>query len=280
MAQHVGVLYHPKIPAAEALAHELEAALPSLGASVWICSAWEEEEARGQVMGTNLLLSIGGDGTILRAARIAVPWSVPIIGINLGKLGFMTELTAKEAIDKMPSFLAGEGWIDERAMLQAELLSTEAQPSIFQALNDVVVGRGAVSRVVYVKATIDGILLTTYKADGVIAATATGSTGYSLSAGGPILHPQAKEMVLQPISAHLTLSTPLVLPPTATVELQVRTDHQALLSVDGQVEVALKSGDTIKISHSPYTARFLRARPAATFFYETLALRLITRSDF
>jgi len=279
MAQHVGVLYHPKNSAAEALAHELEAVLPSLGASAWICSTWEEEEARAQVVGTNLLLSIGGDGTIMRAARIAIPWSVPIIGINLGKLGFMTELNAKEAIDKMPSFLAGEGWIDERVMLQAGLLSSEAQPSVLHALNDVVVGRGAASRVVYIKATIDGIPLTTYKADGVIAATATGSTAYSLSAGGPILHPQAKEMVLQPISAHLTLLTPLVLPPKTIVKLEIHTDHQAVLSIDGQVEVALKSGDTIKISHSPYTARFLRTRPA-TFFYRTLALRLTARSDF
>ena len=183
----VGILYHPKISAAKALAHELEAALSSSNVSVWICSAWEEEKAQGQVMGTNLLLSIGGDGTILRAVRIAVPSPVPVLGINLGKLGFMTELTAREALDRVPSFLAGEGWIEERTMLQAELLSTEAQPSIYHSLNDVVVGRGAVSRVVYIKATIDGTPLTTYKADGVIAATATGSTGYSLAAGGPTL---------------------------------------------------------------------------------------------
>jgi NAD+ kinase len=272
LLKKVGILYHPKIAAAGALAEELAGFLPSLDASCWLCSAWEEERARTQIEGTELILSIGGDGTILRAARAVVPGSIPIVGINLGRLGFMTELSAGEARDKLPAFLAGEGWIDERAMLQAEL----ASKGPFYALNDVVLGRGAISRVIYVEATIDGAPLTTYKADGVILATATGSTGYSLAAGGPILYPQAREIILNPISPHPTFANALVLPPTAIVELRVRTDHQAMLSIDGQIDLALESGDTIRVRLSPHVARFLRAQPL-TFFYSTLMERLVPR---
>ena len=266
----VGILYQPKIAAAVALAEELASFLPSLEASVWLCSAWEEGEAKAQVEGTELILSVGGDGTILRAARAVVPWSVPIVGINLGRLGFMTELSADEAQQRLPAFLAGEGWIDERAMLQAELA---AKDLTFHALNDVVVGRGATSRVVYVTTIIDGAPLTTYKADGLLLATATGSTGYSLAAGGPILYPQAKEILLNPLFPHLTFANALLFPSTAIVELTVGTDHQAMLSVDGQINLALESGDSIRVMLSPHVTRFLRARPA-TFFYSRLMERL------
>ncbi|MCK5433821.1 MAG: NAD(+)/NADH kinase, partial [Dehalococcoidales bacterium] len=175
--QRVGVLYHPMIEAACTLAKKLQEFLADSGVSVWICSAWEGEKARAQVDDTDLILSVGGDGTILRAAQAVVPGLTPITGINLGKLGFMTELSADEAVDKLPVLLAGEGWIDERAMLEAELVATgqEGEPSrMFYALNDVVVARGAIARVVYVEASINGEPLTTYKSDGVIVATATG----------------------------------------------------------------------------------------------------------
>lgn len=270
--KRVGILYHPKIAAAKAFAEELAGYLPSLNAVVWLCSAWDEEDARTQVGSTELILSVGGDGTILRAARAVAPQSIPIVGINLGRLGFMTELSIDEARDKLAALLAGEGWVDERAMLQAEL----AGKRTYHALNDVVLGRGTVSRVIYVETTIDGTPLTTYKADGVIIATATGSTGYSLAAGGPILYPQSREILLNPISPHLTFANALVLPPAAIVELKVRTDHQAMLSIDGQINLALESGDTIRVSLSPHAARFLRAQPPA-FFYSTLMERLVSK---
>ncbi len=275
--KRVGIIYHPKMADAGPLAEELASFLPSLDASAWLCSAWEEEKVKAQVAGTDLILSVGGDGTILRAARAVAPWSVPIVGINLGRLGFMTELGAEEVRDQLPSLLAGEGWMDERAMLQAELGGAElGGKAAYHALNDVVVGRGAISRVVRVEIVIDGAPLTTYKADGVILATATGSTGYSLAAGGPILYPQAREMVLNPISPHPVYARPLVLPPTATVELKVHTDHQAMLSIDGQINLELKSGESILVRLSPHVTRFLRVKPP-TFFYTSLMERLLQR---
>jgi len=268
----VGILYHPKIAAAGGLAEELANFLPSIDAAVWLCSAWEEEQARSEIEGTDLILSIGGDGTILRAARAALSHSVPIVGINLGRLGFMTELGPDEALDRLPQYLRGEGWIDERAMLEVQL----ADGGHYHALNDVFIGRAAIPRLVNVETSIDGALLTTYRADGVILSTATGSTGYSLAAGGPILCPQAKEMVLNPLSPHLAFANALVLPSTAVIELRVHTTHRAMLSVDGQVNVDLENGDCVRVRLSPHVACFLRAQPAG-HFYGTLMSRLVQK---
>jgi len=272
----VGILYHPMVEAAYTLAKELENFLDSSGVSVWLCSAWEGEKARAQVGNTDLILSIGGDGTVLRAAQAVVPGLTPITGINLGKLGFMTELSADEAVDKLVALLAGDGWIDERAMLEAELPPPDQEHEsarTFYALNDVVLARGAIARTVYVEASIDGEPLTTYKADGVIVATATGSTGYSLAAGGPILHPQAKEFLLLPILPHLSSAYTVVLPSTAVVKLRISTPHQATLSIDGHINLPLSSGAVVTIKRSSNRARFLRIHPE-TSFYSSLEERL------
>jgi len=274
--KRVGILYHPLIEDAYTLAKELKDFLGTRGVSAWLCSAWEGEKAKAQVNDTDLILSIGGDGTILRAAQAVVPAPIPITGINLGKLGFMTELSVDEARDKLSDLLAGKGWIDERAILEAELSPTDQEqeaPRIFYALNDVVVARGAIARIIYVEASIDGEPLTTYKADGVIVATATGSTGYALATGGPILHRQAKEFLLLPILPHLSPAYTLVLPATAVVKLGVNTTHQATLSIDGHTNLPLSSGASITVKHSSNTARFLRIHPEAAF-YSSLEQRL------
>lgn len=265
MVKKVGILYHPMVKATQAKAKELEGFLVSRGVSVWLCSAWEEDSARTQLNNTDLLLSVGGDGTILRSAHVAAG-AVPITGINLGSLGFMTELSTDEALEKLPSLLAGEGWIDERAMLQAEISSARAEPQVFHALNDVVVARGEFVRLVHVEASINGEYLTTYKADGVILATATGSTGYSLAAGGPILYPQSKDFLLVPIIPHLSPAYAMVLPSNAVVQLRVGTVYQATLSIDGHLNLPLSDGALVTVKHSPKTARFLRIHPESSFY--------------
>ncbi|MFC1995262.1 NAD(+)/NADH kinase [Chloroflexota bacterium] len=267
--KRIGILYHPMNEAAGTLSKELQGVLSSSGVTVWLCSAWEGERARAQVNGTDLILSIGGDGTILRAAQVVVPDATLVTGVNLGKLGFMTELSADEAMGKLPVLLAGKGWIDERAMLEVALLPADQEhkaPQVFYALNDVVVARGTIARVVYVEASIDDVPLTTYKADGVIVATATGSTGYSLSAGGPILHPQSKEFLLLPILPHLSLAYPMVLPPAAAIKLRITTVHQATISIDGHINLPLSSGAMIVVKHSSNKVRFLRVHPESSFY--------------
>ncbi len=272
----VGIIYNRNVDAAKVLAEKLASDLTSRGEEVWVCSTWQERESQAKTPGAELLISIGGDGTILRVARIAAPYSVPILGINLGRLGFMTELPAEEALEKVPLFLDGGCWLEERAMIQAVIdgdVTANIPSEPLHALNEILVGRGAVARAVNVKTTIDGAFFTTYKADGLIVSTATGSTGYALAAGGPIIHPQSRDILLAPLAAHLTFDKALVIPPESQIQLQVETDHQAIISVDGQVNLPLKNGDRVQVSISPYVVRFLRAQPH-TYFYDTLTFRL------
>ena len=265
--KRIGILYHPQLEKAQNLADKLEESLSSQQVPSWQCSAWDEDKAKPQVAGSDLIFSIGGDGTILHVARIITPLSVPILGINMGKLGFITELNANEALSNLPNLLKGEGWIEERAMLEAQV-----EGKSFHALNDVVL-RSIVVRLVNIEVEIDSAVITTYRADGIITATATGSTSYSLAAGGPILHPQSKEVILQPISCHLGLSYALVLPSRSIVDLKLAHGDKAMLSLDGQVELPLSGGQNVRVKLSPHVARFLRIHQP-TYFHSTLWQKL------
>jgi len=265
--KRIGILYHPLREKARDLSQSLEEFLLSKGVSSWRCSAWNEDKAKPQVPGTELVLSIGGDGTILHSARIVASLSVPILGINLGRLGFITEIDADEILSQLPGLLKGRGWVEERAMLEAQIADRT-----LDALNDVVLHSVAV-RLVNIEARIDGAVLTTYRADGVIAATATGSTSYSLACGGPILHPQSKEIVLQPISCHLGLSHALILPPQSTVDLRIARGEKVMLSIDGQVELPLSAGENVRVKLSGHIARFLRIHKPI-YFYSSLWQKL------
>jgi len=266
--KRVGILYHPLIEDAHTVAKEIGDLLASRGVAVWLCSAWEGEKARAQMNGADLIITTGGDGTILRAAQAVVPHQIPITGVNLGKLGFMTEINAEEVKDRLPSIIEGEGWIDERSMIEVELLDSSAghqETQDFCALNDVVVARGDVARMIYIEANINGEHLTTYRADGIIVATATGSTAYSLAAGGPILHPQSNDFLMLPITPHLSPSYALVLPYNTAVKLHIRTTHQATMAIDGHINIPLLNGSEITIKHSSVTTRFLRIHPESVY---------------
>ena len=258
--KRIGILYRPALDRDRALAEKLEELLSSHGVSSWRCSTRDEDDARTWVPGTDLIVSIGGDGTILCVARIITPLPVPILGVNLGRLGFITEIDGDAVLSDLPHLLRGGGWIEERNMLQARV-----EDRTFHALNDVVL-RSAVVRLVNIEAEISGTPLTAYRADGVIVATATGSTSYSLASGGPILHPQSKEIILQPISCHLGLRNALVLPEDSTVDLRVSRKDSVLLSIDGQVEVPLSVGQSVRVERSPHLVRLLRSREPGYFY--------------
>jgi len=265
--KRVGILYHPQREKALDLAARLKELLSARGISSWQCSVWDEDKAKPQVDGSDLILSIGGDGSILRAARVIIPFTVPILGLNLGRLGFITELKGNEILKNLPDLLEDGGWIDKRAMLEARLNNRS-----LHALNDVVV-RSTTVRLVNMKTEIDGEVLSTYRADGMIIATATGSTGYSLAAGGPILYPQSKEIVLQPISCHLGPGRALVLSPQSMIKINISADDRAMLSLDGQVNLPLSAGQDVTVKLSPYTTHFLRIHPPA-YFYSSLWQKL------
>jgi NAD+ kinase len=217
---------------------------------------------------------VGGDGTILRAVRAVASYGVPIVGVNMGRVGFMTELTVEHAAEKLPVYLEGGMRVEQRMMLQASVSPDSDKPRItVHALNEVVVSRGSVGRLLDIETTVDGIPLTSYRADAVIVSTATGSTGYALSAGGPILYPEAKVMLVQPVAAHTGMRDGLILPGDSIIELRASGGHQPMLSVDGSLDMPLDTRERVTVQRSPYLARFLRA-DAASMFYSTLVRRL------
>ena len=270
----VGLVYNSQLSKAEGMVRSIVEAL-SLEERCWVGAVADLQEMRDKLDSTSLVIVVGGDGTILRTVRIVARFEVPLVGINMGRVGFMTELNADEAVDKLPMYLEGGLRTEERTMLEASVVSDSLKgPRLtVHALNDVVVGRGAAARLLDIHATVDGAPLTTYRADAVIVATPTGSTGYALSAGGPVVNPEARVMLVQPVAAHTGLRDGLVLPEQSVIELEPQSGQQAMLSVDSFVDTALEADDRVKVVRSPHVARFLRADPPDTF-YSALTRRL------
>ena len=266
-----GIFVHSRWPAARVLADEVTGYLLSHGLeSVWVTSEWDDESLAQDMPGTEILFCLGGDGTVLHAARSVIPNPIPILGVNMGRLGFLAEVRPTDLLDCLPRVLAGDYRLEQRSMLQADV---PAWSQTYHALNDVVLGRHTVARPIYVEVSVDGSRLAVHRCDAMIVASATGSTAYSLSAGGPILHPESRDLVLTAVSPHIAAARPLVLPPESLVELTVSADCDAIVSIDGQVDAPLSSGDTVSVRRSPHTARFVRFSSPADY-YGLLAERL------
>lgn len=268
--KRVGIFVHGRWKAASELAGRVREFLSGRVEEVWQTADWEDKETAQQVARSDLIICLGGDGSMLWAARTVIPYPVPILGVNMGRLGFLAELTPDELWLRLPDMLEGRCRIEERAMLQADVPSWGAT---WHALNDVVVGRGSPGRPVYIGAMIDGRRIALYRCDAVIVASATGSTAYSLSAGGPIIHPESKDLLLTPVAPHLAAARPLVLPYSTVVELVANADGEGVLSVDGLVDRPLKSGESVSIRLSPHSARFVRFNGPERY-YSMLAERL------
>jgi NAD+ kinase len=273
-AQKIGILYQEHSEGAGALARTLAERLRAEGRVVWQ-EALQKRDVRAsdQLPGSDMVLVLGGDGSLLSAARMCAEAGIPLLGVNFGRVGFLTELEPAEVDEKLPLYLNGDYWIDDRAMLQAEV-EDGGEHHQFIALNDMVVVRGAIPRVIRVKVWLDSHYYNTTVADGIIISTATGSTAYNLAAGGPILHPQVRSSVLTPVAPHLAADRSLILEPNAvtTLELQPGSDG-AIVSADGQLNVTINAGAQVVIRASQYTTRFLRRRPP-TYFYRILSAKL------
>lgn len=271
--ERIGLLHHPKLPATQPLSADMAHQAQELGLATWIGSTWDEGAVSGQVSNLDLLVTLGGDGSILRAARMSCKYGVPVLGVNMGRLGFLAELEPGEWRATLPRLINGEYWIEERMMLYAEYHRGSECRGQYEALNDVVVSRGSLARMVRMEAHIDGGFLTTYAADGLIISTATGSTAYANAVGGPVLPPELKNILLIPIAPHLSMDRAIVLGRGDTVKVQVHTDHQAILTVDGQFEYELQDGDWVTVQASHHTSRFVRFQDRG-YFYRTLMERL------
>lgn len=269
----IGILYHPKIVEAEPLATEVGNWLQKRGLQTWIEINGDGDDLDALLVETDLLLVLGGDGSLLRAARVAMPHHVPVLGINMGRVGFLTEAQPDDWQGRLARVLQGDFWLERRLMAHATLWRNGRSLDQFMALNDVVIGRGAQARVLRLELRVDGDLVTTYTADALIVATPTGSTAYSMAAGGPLLPPQLQNFVVVPVAAHLSLDRALVLHEEAEIAIQVNMDHEATLTADGQQGVTLEDGDKVIITKHVDDASFVRVDNAG-YFYRRLLERL------
>lgn len=269
----VGIVYKERNQDAVAMAKSLAETLRASGREVWSASGRDPARIDGRLERSQLVIVLGGDGTIIAAARACSPSGVPILGVNFGRVGFLTELEPAEVAESLPQYLDGSCWIDERSMLEAEL-ETGSGSFTYTALNDIVVARGAEPHVIRIKVWIDGFEYNTTVADGVIISTATGSTAYNLAAGGPILHPQVRSSVLTPIAPHLVADRSLVVEPNAVITLETQPGSDgAMLSADGQLNHAIGPGDRVRVATSAHVTRLLRRR-SPTSFYRVLTAKL------
>ena len=277
---HIGFVYNTQVTATASMVQELVENL-GLKKTAWISTAEELAMKREQLQNTSIVVVAGGDGTILRTVRVTSTFEIPLVGINMGKVGFMAELNRDEALEKLPKYLddkyhqSSNIRLEERMMLEANIISkTDDKPRItLHALNDVTIGTDNISRLVELEASVNDAHLTNYRADAVIVATVTGRTGYALAAGGPIVFPEADLMILQPVAAHTGLRDCLILSPDSTISLEISGESKAAISADGFMDSILEPGERISVKKSPNKAQFLRAKEPA-FFYTALNMRL------
>lgn len=209
---------------------------------------------------------LGGDGTLLRASKELAPLGLALLGVNLGHLGFLTEVEVPDLYPAMASFLAGQFVLDDRLLLRARVFRQGAEVGTFQALNDVVVTKGPFARLVNLETFVDESYVTTYRADGLIVATPTGSTAYSLSAGGPVVSPNLAVALLTPICPHSFFDRSIVISEDSRVRVRVRADHRdTLLTVDGQEGFPLEDGDEVWVERDQVSVRLIR-RPGWNFY--------------
>ena len=220
----------------------------------------------------DLIVVLGGDGTLLSIARLTEA-RVPILGVNLGELGFLTEVVEEEAMPMLARVLAGHYELDRRMTLAARLARRGREAARCRALNDVVITNGARARIIEFAVSVDGLPLTTYRADGIIVATPTGSTAYSLSAGGPVVEPTVEVLLLSPISPHTLSNRPVVLRRNAVVRIAVGPREQdALLTIDGQEMTPLAGGDVVEVRQGRSPVSLVRS-PNRTY-YDVLRSKL------
>ena len=272
MLKNAVVFHAPRSEGALAFAEQLARELRRGGVESTVADAWTEPSPK-ELAKADIVCCIGGDGTVLRAARVIVPRGTPLLGINMGRLGFLTDMSPRDTFNHVERVLAEDWRLEERLMVRCDVIDPSGRTFEGHGLNDIVVARSLPGRPVYVDVRVDGAKLANYRCDGIIVATPTGSTGYSLSAGGPIMAPTEHHLVMTPVSAHLALGRSLVLQPDSTVELEVTSDSGAIVSIDGQEEQAVASGVRVTVRQSEFVTRFVRFRDPQTF-YSDLAERL------
>lgn len=272
MSTRLGVIGHRDYEGLQEVLAELQRLAPQLGVSLFVERGLLDDARDAAPLSEDspldVLLTLGGDGTFLRGARFLRGRPIPIAGLNLGRLGFLTSGSRDDLAQSLYSIAKGDFVVEPRMTLEAHVTdATHREQYRWRAVNDVVLHKGGFARVLQLRATVDGEEVARYAADGVIAATPTGSTAYSLSAGGPVIVPTVESILLTPVSPHTLAMRPVVLPPTAKLSLEVmREATELLITVDGQVGTTFAAGEVLHVERSPNPILVVRVDDAGFFF--------------
>ena len=263
----IGFAYNPTIEDAIDLRERAAGWCRMRGIEQWAAPAGETAALIEQLPATDVLVVLGGDGTFLRAAQAVAEVDVPLLGINLGKVGFLSKAEAHELEAVLAQLQAGTYTVRERMGLAGVILSGGRAAEVsFTALNDIVVARGSLARVVKLDVTIDESHLATFVADGLVVASPTGSTGYSFSAGGPILDPHSRNLVVTPIAGYLSAIRSIVVSPRKVVRARVLDAHEALVSIDGREDHRIQVGDIVEVRALEQPIRFVEPEGTLPFW--------------
>ncbi len=283
--ERVGVLAHPSRSNTALLAERIADSLRQRSLDVWVFTDWNADRIRPHVKDSDMVVAIGGDGAMLHTARVCAPLGVPIFGLNAGYLGFLTESSPEHWEASLARVLDGDYWVEERMMIMGEIWQEGICTGIDEALNDVVISRGAVARSVHLETFINDTWTTTYNADGLIIATPTGSTAYALATGGPILPPDLRNILVTPVAPHLSMDRSLVLSENSVIKVVVAPRNSApevVVTVDGEAIAQIGVDDSVIIRASQKTSRFIRLREKGYFFrslLDRLEPKLVSRSQ-
>ena len=277
--KQIGILAHPKRVNTNAVADRIAASLQQAGVDVWLYHDWTTDDVTADVQTADMVIAIGGDGAMLRAARVCAPYQVPVLGVNMGRLGFLTEIANPEQWDTIiPQILGDEYWIEKRMMITASIIQGETVRVSGDALNEIVVSGTGFGNMVRLDTYIDRDWTTTYNVDALIVATPTGSTAYALALGGPILPPDLTNILVIPAAPHLSMDRPIVLSEGSVVDVMptVRNRNQVMVQVDGVKLADLQPDETISVQASKYQSLFVRMR-GRNYFYRSLLDKLEPR---
>ncbi|MHB9032154.1 MAG: NAD(+)/NADH kinase [Anaerolineae bacterium] len=269
----IGILYHPARDDSTDLANQAVAFLAQQNIPCWLGDAVDEAGLAAAAPGLTAVITLGGDGTIVRAVRSLAPFGLPLLGVNLGRLGFLAEIEPKELQNGLLKLIAGDYRVEERMLLRAELHRGGQQILATEAINDAVFGRGRTSRTVRIAVDVDGHYVMTQTADAMIISTPTGSTAYCLSAGGPIVAPDLDCLILTPVAPHISVAHAIVVPAGRSVRLRLLKGYNATLTVDGQIDLAIDPEDELVCTASSNRARFIHFG-CDGYYYETVLHRL------
>tara|TARA_B100000579_G_scaffold71292_2_gene54414 strand:+ start:67372 stop:68199 length:828 start_codon:yes stop_codon:yes gene_type:complete len=220
----------------------------------------------------DLVIAIGGDGTLLRAVSLSLQYDVPVLGINMGTVGFMTEIEGENAIEELDFYFNQKVRTEVRSLLEVEL-NFDNKPKVYKALNDIVIARGSSVSMVETITEIDGIHLATYRGDGIVVSTATGSTGYSLALGGPVIDPKSNDFYIKPIATHMSQFGGVIVNSQSICQITISSRKDAQISIDGFIEHKISDGDKISLKISETNAKFLRKNPS-NHYWSTITEKL------